>query len=251
MQYLRNCEGSKINNRFYQNINYFNDKAEIQKTFISRIYSFALLITVYFLISLICTVLPESLCAAEKSRIPSYGRGPIELIIFSDYFCESCQSIEKDLETVQDRLLAMGEVKITFVDMPAPGNLSSPLFIKYFLYAVQADSSYVNATQARKLIFKMARQNSITENAIEKTFMTQGIAFKTFNYKPILLESKNLINKYKANKAPTYILKYSQNDIRKYTDPEQIRKELLPALQALTQKTKSSPNITHNNKKKK
>ena len=135
--------------------------------------------------------------------------------------------------------------------MPVPGNLSSPLFTKYFLYAVQAETGYANAIQARKFIFKIARQNSITADAIEKTFKTQGIAFKIFDYKPILAESKILISKHKVNKVPTYVLKYSQKDIRKYTDTEQIRKVLLPELLMLTQKAKTSPNNTQNNKKKK
>ena len=240
-----------MNNLFYQKLFSINGKAKIQSTGRSCAYMVALLIPVYFFMSLSFTVFPASVHAAEKSKVPSYGSGPVELIIFTDYFCEPCQSLEKELEAVQDKLLAMGEVKITFVDIPIPGNLSSPLFTKYFLYAVQAETGYANSIQARKFIFKMSRQNSITEDAIEKTFKTGGIAFKIFDYKPILVESKILISKHKVNKAPTYILKYPQKDIRKFTDPEQIRKVLLPELQALTQKAKSSPNITQNNKKKK
>jgi hypothetical protein len=240
-----------MNNRFYQKLFSINGKAKIQSTGRSRAYMVALLIPVYFFMSLSFSVFSASVYAAEKSKVPSYGSGPVELIIFTDYFCEPCQSLEKELDAVQDKLLARGEVKITFVDIPIPGNLSSPLFTKYFLYAVQAETGYANSIQARKFIFRMARQNSITEGAIEKTFKTEGIAFKIFDYKPVLIESKILISRHKVNKAPTYILKYPQKDTRKFTDPEQIRKVLLPELQALTQKAKSSPNITQNNKKKK
>ena len=239
-----------MNNRFYQKLLSIIGKEKIQNTGRIRAYLVALLIPVYFFMSLSLIVFSTSLYAAEKSKLPSYGSGPVELIIFTDYFCESCQSLEKELEAVQDKLLARGEVKITFVDMPVPGNLSSPLFTKYFLYAVQAETGYANAIQARKFIFRMAGQNSITDGAIEKTFKTGGIAFKIFNYKPILTESKILISQHKVINAPTYILKYSKKDIRKYTDPEHIRKVLLPELQALTQKEKPSPKITKSNKKK-
>jgi thiol-disulfide isomerase/thioredoxin len=231
-----------MNNRFYQKLLSVNGKAKIKNTCRSRAHLVVLLITVYFFMILSFPVFPASVYAAEKSKVPSYGSGPVELIIFTDYFCEPCKSLEKELEVVQDKLLAKGEVKLTFVDMPIPGNLLSPLFTKYFLYAAQAETGYANAIQARKFIFKMARQNSITEHAVEKTFMTQGIAFKIFDYKPVLIESKILISRYKVNKAPTYILKYPQKDTRKFTDPEQIRKVLLPELQALTEKPKYSPN---------
>jgi thiol-disulfide isomerase/thioredoxin len=240
-----------MNNRFYRKLLSINGKAKIQFTGKSRAHLAVILIPVYIFMSLSFSVFSTSVYAAEKSKVPSYGSGPVELIIFTDYFCEPCQSLEKELDAVQDKLLARGEVKITFVDIPIPGNFSSPLFTKYFLYAAQAETGYANAIQARKFIFKMAGQNSITDGAIEKTFKTGGIAFKIFNYKPILVESKILISQHKVNKAPTYILKYSQKDVRKFTDPEQIRKVLLPELQALTEKKKSSPNITQNNKKKK
>lgn len=229
----------------------YNGKAKIQNTCISLAHLVALLIPVYIFMSFSFTVFSTSLYAAEKSKLPSYGSGPVELIIFTDYFCEPCQGLEKELEAIQDKLLAKGEVKLIFVDIPISGNLSSPLFTKYFLYAAHAETGYANAIQARKFIFKMAGQYSITEGAIEKTFKTGGISFKIFNYKPILVESKILISKHNVNKAPTYILKYSQKDVRKYTDTEQIHKVLLPELQALAQKEKSSPIITKNNKKKK
>jgi hypothetical protein len=224
---------------------------KILSTYTSRAKQLTLLITVYFFVVLSFSVFTALAGAAEKYKVPSYGTGPVELIIFTDYFCDLCQSSERELDEVIGKLLANGEVKITFVDIPIPGNLSSPIFTKYFLYAAQADTGYANAIKARKLLLKMARQNSITEGAIEKTFKTEGIAFKIFDCKLILVASKILINKHKVNKAPAYILKYPQKDARKFTDPEQIRKVLLPELQALTENAKTTPDNKQNNKKKK
>ena len=237
-----------MNSQFYQKQLSIIAKAKIQNICRNLAHLIIILIPVYFFISLSLAVF-SPLYAAEKSKIPSYGRGPVELIIFTDYFCEQCQSLDRELEAVQDKLLAKGEVKITFVDIPISGNLSSPLFTKYFLYAAHAEAGYANAIQARKFIFKMAGQNSITDGAIEKTFKMGGIAFKIFNYKPILTESNTLISKYKIINAPTYILKYSRKDVRKYTDPEQIRTVLLSELEELAQKEKSIPKSTKNKKK--
>lgn len=240
-----------MNNRFYQRLLSINGKAKIQFNSGIRGHRLALLVIFYFFTTFSLTVFSASVKAAENYKVPSYGSGPVELIIFTDYFCESCQPLENEFEAVLKKLLAKGEVKITFVDIPIPGNLSSPLFTKYFLYAAQAEAGYVNAIKAREFIFKMAGQNSITEGAIEKTFKTEGIAFKIFNYKPALVESKILISRNKVSKAPTYILKYPQKDARRFTNLEQIRKILLPELQVLAEKQKSSPNIKQNNKKQK
>jgi hypothetical protein len=184
-----------MNNRFYQKLFSVNGKAKIQNTCRSRLHLVFILIIVYIFLSFSSS----SLYAAEKSKLPSYGSGPVELIIFTDYFCESCPSIEKELEAVQYKLLEKGEVKITFVDIPIPGNFASPIFTKYFLYAAQSETGYANTIQARKFIFKMAGQYSITEGAIEKTFKTGGIAFKIFNYKPILIHERMYANSLTRN----------------------------------------------------
>jgi hypothetical protein len=240
-----------MNNRFYQKLLFVSGNAKIRNTYSSHAQQLTLLITAYFFISLSFLFFSISVDAAEKPKVPSYGSGPVELIIFTDYFCEECPSLEKELEAVLDKLLAKGEVKITFVDIPITGNLSSPIFTKYFLYATQSETGYANTLQARKFILKMAGQNTITEGAIEKTFKTGGIAFKIFNYKPVLIESKILINRHKVNKAPAYVLRYPKKDTRKFTDPEQIRSVLLPELQSLAENEKIEPEKVQNNKKKK
>ena len=210
----------------------------------------------YFLISAFYYT-TQSSYAAEKSVVPSYGSGPVELIAFTDYSSESCQDIENDLEQIYEKLLKLGEVKITFVDLPGKNNTGSnpsgPLFTKYFLYAAGAETDYANTIQARKFIFRMAKHRSITEQAIEKTFKIQGIAFRIYNYKPVLNEWKAIATKYNCSTTPTYILKLTRKDVRRYTQPDQIRKLLIPELQKLAEKEKTfhaAPQIKDKKNKK-
>ena len=37
---------------------------------------------------------------AERPSAPSYGNVPYELIIFTDYFCPPCQSVESEMECI-------------------------------------------------------------------------------------------------------------------------------------------------------
>ncbi|MCK7515632.1 MAG: hypothetical protein MZV70_74410, partial [Desulfobacterales bacterium] len=101
--------------------------------------------------------------AADKTAVPSYGRGSWELIIFTDYFCPPCQSVEKDLEPEIRR--ASG----------TEGMLKSPLWIfrvirephstqNIFFTAVAADKGYPNVLKARNILF------SWPEKVIRRTY---------------------------------------------------------------------------------
>jgi hypothetical protein len=246
---MSELEGTKMNYRFYQEHSSVNGKAKIQTGYRSRANLVHLLITACFFIIVSIMIAPLSVKAAENNKLPAYGKGPAELIIFTDYFCEPCQKTEKELDSILEKHLEKGEIKIIFVDIPIQRNLSSPVFTKYFLYAAQSEGGYANAVKARKFLLRMARQDSITESAIEKTFKIEGIAFKIFDHKKVLVESKILINRYKVTKAPAYVLKQPQKEARKFTDQEQIRKVLLPELQSMLEKprppvAKPTPNKT-------
>ena len=52
------------------------------------------------------------------SSIPSLGKGPYEIVMFTDYFCPPCMRIDTKVEPLFKELLATGQVKITFIDVP-------------------------------------------------------------------------------------------------------------------------------------
>ena len=79
----------------------------------------------------------------ERSLVPSYGKGPYEVIIFTDYFCPGCQDLEADLYPLLDQLLAEGSVRIIFVD--APVNTFTQLYARYFLFAAKTKGGFNEA----------------------------------------------------------------------------------------------------------
>jgi hypothetical protein len=175
---------------------------------------------------------------ADTSAVPSYGKGPKELIVFSDYFCPPCMTIEADLEPAINKLLAKGDVKVTFVDFP--GHPPTAMYAKYFLYATQGAPGYKNAMRARTVLFTLSKQNlAKTEAEIEKAYIENGVAFKIFNPKPTYSEWNLIIKKHKIATTPTCVLKYSETDVRKYEGTTEIRNGLLPELEAQGKKNKS------------
>lgn len=63
------------------------------------------------------------------STFPSPDRGTCEVILFTDYFCPPCRVIDAKAEPVIKELLAQGNVKITYVDVPV--SRATPTYAKY------------------------------------------------------------------------------------------------------------------------
>ncbi len=169
---------------------------------------------------------------AERPSAPSYGEGPYELTIFTDYFCPPCQSVEPDMETYLNEFLSKTGVKVTFVDMPL--HELTPLYAKYFLYVVNAGAGYKDILHARKVLFELAIANAAaTDRALAQKLSERGVAFKPYDPKPVYAVWSRIIKEFKANATPTCFVKYSNADIRKYVGPEEIKKGLAELRSAL------------------
>jgi len=190
-----------------------------------------------FLIASLPGIVPLA-TGADPSLIPSYGKGPVELIVFTDYFCPPCMTIEGDLEPAIKKLLQQGQVKVIFVDIP--GHKQTAMYAKYFLFATRGAAGHENAVQARNVLFGLSKQNlAKTEAEIEKAFQEKGVAFKPFDPKPVYGAWNLLMKKHKITDTPTCVLKYSETDVRKFVGSVEIRNGLLPELAAKGKKPRT------------
>jgi thiol-disulfide isomerase/thioredoxin len=177
--------------------------------------------------------------AAEKQFLPSYGSGPYELIVFTDYFCPPCQSVEADLDPALDEILSRKGVKVTFVDLPI--HRETALYAKYFLYALGKGHGYKDALLIRRILFSLAKNKTISEEAgLAKALRERKVAFEPYDLRPVYQIWNKLIQEHKVRSTPTCIVKYSNTDIRTYTGTFQIRNGLamLQAAQKRDRKTK-------------
>jgi hypothetical protein len=162
---------------------------------------------------------------AERPSAPSYGQGPYELIIFTDYFCPPCQAVESDMDWYLNEFLSKGGVKVTFIDMPL--HELTPLYARHFLYVVNAGGGYREILHARKVLFELATANAAaTDKVLAQKLKGQGVVFKPYDPKPVYAVLDRTIKEFKANATPTCFVKYPNTDIRKYVGPEEIRKGL-------------------------
>jgi len=156
-----------------------------------------------------------------NQTIPSLGKGASEIILFANYFCSPCKRIDTQAEPILKELLSTGKVKITFVDVPF--SRTTPIYARYYLYAVNAGINDKEVFRVRKTLFKAAQERHIeTKEALISHLREEKIAWKEFDEKPIFRRWNYLIKHHDVNQTPTLVIKYSATDVKKYVNTEEI-----------------------------
>ena len=186
--------------------------------------SFSVSVVFSCLLVIICSIAPAA--GAEKEAVPSYGQGPHEVLIFSDYFCPPCQALEPKLEPVLDALYKQGNVKIRFVDTPM--HRETPLFAKFYLYAAKATPDYRAAMRARQVLFVLAEKENVLwmDERIEEAFRKEKIAYKPFDFRTVQPELNRLISEHRVDSTPTCVILSAGAKAEKHTGAGDILKGL-------------------------
>jgi thiol-disulfide isomerase/thioredoxin len=197
------------------------------RTALKKAYLFlAFLLPVVFCYLFITFISTAPAVNADKGSIPSYGQGPHEILIFSDYFCPPCQALEPKLEPVLDELYKQGSVKITFVDTPM--HRETPLFARFYLYAAKAAPDYRAAVRARQVLFALAVKEHVfwMDERIEEAFRKEKIAFTPVDFSTAQPELNRLISEYRVDATPTCVILSPGAKAQKYTGAGDIMKGL-------------------------
>lgn len=178
----------------------------------------------FCLLVLIISIAPAA--GAEKEAVPSYGQGPREVIIFSDYFCPPCQALEPKLEPILDALYKQGNVKIRFVDTPM--HKETPLFAKFYLYAAKATPDYRSAMRARQVLFALARKENVfwMDERIEEAFRKEKISYTPFDFRSVQPALNGLIKQHRVDATPTCVILSPGKKAQKFIGPDDIMKGL-------------------------
>lgn len=158
--------------------------------------------------------------------IPSLGKGPYEIIMFTDYFCPPCRRIDTKAESLFKELLATKQVKITFVDVPF--SRATPMYVKYYLYAVNANADSGNILHVRKILFDAAQAKRIqAEDALVAYLKDRKVAWKKMDEKSIFPLLSGIIKENKIDTTPTCVIKYPATDTKKYIGDDKIWEGLI------------------------
>jgi hypothetical protein len=153
--------------------------------------------------------------------VPSLGKGPYEIIMFADYFCPPCRIIDTKAEPLLKELLATNKVKITFVDVPF--HSITPIYAKYYLYAINANPDANSVLHIRKELFDAAQERHIlTEDALVVYLNEQKISWKILDEKSMFTMLSDIMRKNKIVRTPSCVIKYSSTDEKKYIGGDKI-----------------------------
>ncbi|MDO8724314.1 MAG: thioredoxin domain-containing protein [Syntrophales bacterium] len=145
--------------------------------------------------------------SAEEQNLPfpSYGSGPIEVRIFSDYFCPPCRAVEPVVEPILKDLLEKNVIRLTVIDTPFhPHTL---LYARYFLYALKENGGVDHAFRVRNILFDASTDKTVTtQERIETIFKEKGIPYAAFDTKPAFDRYNTLIKEDNIKATPTCVI---------------------------------------------
>ena len=136
---------------------------------------------------------------------PSYGSGPIEVRIYSDYFCPPCRATEPAMEPILKDLLKKNAIRLTLVDVPFHPHTA--LFARHFLYAIKVNNDVDHAFRVRNILFEASTDKSITTpERIEAIFKGKGIPYAVFDAKSAFEGYNVLLKEDNINRTPTCVI---------------------------------------------
>lgn len=158
---------------------------------------------------------------AEGPPTPSLGKGAYEVTFFSDYFCPPCGQIDANIEPVVHELLAHGNVKITFIDVPF--SRATPIYARHYLYAFHAGANVQEILRIRRTLFCAAQCKGIqTKDDLVNYLIEQKIAWKEYDEKPVFQTLNMIIKQNRIDATPTCVIRYSSSNTKKYVGTDEI-----------------------------
>lgn len=158
-----------------------------------------------FIIIITVFILSAGSARGQDAPFPTYGSGAVQVRIYTDYFCPPCRGMEPAVEPVLRDLIKRGVIRLTLVDTPF--NKYSPLYARYFLYALKAKNDFEHALKVHNILFDAAAGKAVkTKEGIEELFRSKGIAYQAFEPKPAFDRYNALIKEDKVDSTPNCVI---------------------------------------------
>jgi len=162
-------------------------------------------VSVTFFVAVAIWTWTGGVAPARGEPFPTYGTGLIQVRIYTDYFCPPCRGMEPYVEPVLKALLKRNAITLTLVDTPF--YRYSPLYSRYFLYALQAKNNSDRAFLVRNVLNEAAENRHFTTSErIEEVFKGKGISWQAFDPQPIFDRYNALIKEDHIDATPSCVI---------------------------------------------
>ncbi|OPY12315.1 MAG: hypothetical protein A4E66_01168 [Syntrophus sp. PtaB.Bin001] len=141
----------------------------------------------------------------QELPFPEYGSGKIQVRLYTDYFCPPCRRMEPAVEPVLRELIKRGVIRLILVDTPYSRH--SPLYARYFLYALKDRNDLEQALKVRNVLFETAgNEDAATKERLEEILKSKGISYRPFGVKPVFDRFNILIKDDHIDATPTCVI---------------------------------------------
>ncbi|MGD0229305.1 MAG: thioredoxin domain-containing protein [Syntrophorhabdales bacterium] len=140
----------------------------------------------------------------DEVLFPSFGKGKVQVRLYTDYFCGPCSRMEPKIEPLLKELIYNNTITLTLVDTPI--HAATPLYARYFLYMLNEDRGFDQALRSRKILFEAAGDKIGEKERLEAYLKTRDVKFKEIDARPTFAALSALINEDRIGATPTCVI---------------------------------------------
>ena len=141
---------------------------------------------------------------AADPALPAFGGGPVEVRLYTDYFCGPCSDEEAEVISLISELVGKNLIRVLFIDTPV--HPETVLFAGYFLAALNAKNDFPQAVAAREALFEAARKEITQKDALEAFLKTKGVIFLPYDTAPIFKIFGNYLKEDQIRSTPRCVI---------------------------------------------
>jgi thiol:disulfide interchange protein DsbA len=147
-----------------------------------------------------------SLVYAAGPPTTTFGKGPVEVRIYTDYFCGPCRAEEAEVMTLITELVEKNLIRVTFIDTPI--HKETVLYAGHFLSALNAKErpDLRQAVALRAALFEAAGEKITEKEALERFLKKKGIPLRPFDTAPVFKIYGNYLKEDRINATPTCVI---------------------------------------------
>jgi thiol:disulfide interchange protein DsbA len=141
---------------------------------------------------------------AAEPVTTAFGKGAIEVRIYTDYFCGPCRDEEKEVIALITEFVEKGLIRVIFIDTPV--HQETVFYAGYFLAALNAKMDFKQAVAARAALFEAATKKVAGKEAMEAFLKTKGLDIRPFDTAPVFKIFSNYLREDKINSTPSCVI---------------------------------------------
>lgn len=141
---------------------------------------------------------------AAEPVISAFGSGPVEVRLYTDYFCGPCAAEEAEVMTLVAECVDKNLARILFIDTPV--HQETVLYAGFFLAALNAKKEFRQAIAARKALFEATEKKIKGQGPLEAFLKTKGLDVRPLDTTPHFKIFSHYLKEDKVNATPSCVI---------------------------------------------